>query len=120
MLFYAPRCVVQRGTLHSPTRHVVLPNTARCICQHDTLRFWLHAFVLFNAIAVEHLFDVVLGELRADEAGGRPLRVDAAIRRSPGVLATLVPSVTERRHFQRRARAKVRLLIETTKYKRAK
>ena len=28
--------------------------------------------VSFLFIALEHLFDVVLGELRADEAGGRP------------------------------------------------
>ena len=48
---------------------------------------------------------------------GDPFRVDAAVWRSPGVLATLAPSIAERRRFQRHSTAKIRLLNETTKYK---
>ena len=41
---------------------------------------------------------------------GSMLLLSVTLRRSPGVLATLAPSVTERRRFQRHTTAKERLL----------
>ena len=51
---------------------------------------------------------------------GDPFRVDAAVWRSPGVLATLAPSITERRRFQRHSTAKIHKLTETAKHKQIK